>query len=245
VNRGASRWPALPRYFVPEVPLHLIQRGNNREVIFAGDEDFAYFRDCLIDAAHREGLAIHAYMFMTNHVHLLATPAAEAGAGRTLQSVGRRYVQHFNQRYRRTGTLWEGRYKATVIDAEDCLITCMRYIELNPARGGMVAHPRDYRWSSYRVHADGERDDLLTDHRLYRRLGKDAASRQAAYRQLFRGALGEALLAETCEATNKGWALGNDRLRRRIEALGSCRATPRNPGRPPNEAADQISGDLF
>ncbi len=230
----------LPRCCVPGVPLHLIQRGNNRQVIFADDADFIYFRDCLLDAAHGEGLAIHGYVFMPNHLHLLATPAAEASAGRTLQSVGRRYVQHFNQRYRRTGTLWEGRYKSTVIDAEDYLFACMRYIELNPVRAGMVAHPRDYAWSSYRAHADGERDDLLTDHKLYRRLGSDAASRRAAYRLLFRAALGEELLAEIRDATNKGWALGNDRFRGQIEALGNRRAAPRKAGRPPNEAPDRI-----
>jgi putative transposase len=235
----------LPRYFVPDVPLHLIQRGNDRQVIFAGDEDFGYFRDCLHDAAHREGLAIHAYIFMSNHVHLLATPAAAASAGRTLQSVGRRYVQYFNQRYRRTGTLWEGRYKATVIDAEDYLFACMRYIELNPVRAGMVAHPSDYRWSSYRAHAEGEGDGLLTDHRLYRCLGMDAESSRAAYRQIFRGELTEALLTEIREATNKGWALGGERFRREIEALGSRRASPGKVGRPANEAADQLTGDLF
>lgn len=154
-------------------------------------------------------------------------------------------MQYFNHRYGRTGTLWEGRYKATVIDAEDYLFACMRYIELNPVRAGMVAHPRDHPWSSYRAHADGERDDLLTDHRLYRGLGRDAASRRAAYRQLFRGALGEALLTETRDATNKGWAPGNDRFRRQIEALGKRRAAPRKAGRPPTEAPDRITGDLF
>jgi putative transposase len=154
-------------------------------------------------------------------------------------------VQYFNQRYRRTGTLWEGRYKSTVIDAEEYLFACSRYIELNLVRAGMVTHPRDYGWSSYRAHADGERDDLLTDHKLYRRLGADAASRQGAYRLLFRAALAEALLTEIREATNKGWAQSNDRFRGQIEALGNRRAAPRRPGRPPNEAPDRITGDLI
>lgn len=235
----------LPRYFVPGVPLHLIQRGNNRQVIFADDEDFAYFRDCLIDAARREGLAIHAYVLMTNHVHLLATPGAETSAGRTLQSVGRRYVQYFNHRYARTGTLWEGRYKSTVIDAESYLVACSRYIELNPVRAGMVDHPRDYRWSSYRAHGDGERDDLLVDHPIYRRLAPNAESRRAAYRLLFRAALGEALLAEIRDATNKGWALGNDRFRAEIERLCDRPAAPRAPGRPAAQTGEDVSGELF
>ena len=225
----------LPRYFVPGMPLHLIQRGNNRQVIFAGDEDFAFFRGCLLDASRREGLAIHAYVFMTNHVHLLATPASDTSAGRTLQSVGRRYVQHFNHRYGRTGTLWEGRYKSTVVDAESYLRACSRYIELNPVRAGMVVHPRDYRWSSYRAHADGECDDLVTDHPLYLSMGSDAAARQAAYRQLFHAGLEEAQIANIREATNKGWALGNDRFREQIEALANRRASPRKPGRPARE----------
>jgi len=225
----------LPRYFVPGMPLHLIQRGNNRQVIFAGDEDFAFFRGCLLDASRREGLAIHAYVFMTNHVHLLATPASDTSAGRTLQSVGRRYVQHFNHRYGRTGTLWEGRYKSTVVDAESYLRACSRYIELNPVRAGMVVHPHDYRWSSYRAHADGECDDLVTDHPLYLSMGSDAAARQAAYRQLFRAGLEEAQIANIREATNKGWALGNDRFREQIEALSNRRASPRKPGRPARE----------
>jgi putative transposase len=182
---------------------------------------------------------------MPNHVHLLATPAAEASAGRTLQSVGRRYVQYFNHRYGRTGTLWEGRYKSTVIDVEAYLLACGRYIELNPVRAGMVAHAREYRWSSYRAHADGERDDLLTDHKLYRRLGTDAPSRQAAYRLLFRAALGEALLTEIRTATNKGWALGNDRFRLQIEALGNRRAAPRKAGRPPSQPYVDTTGDMF
>lgn len=235
----------LPRYFVPGMPLHLIQRGNNRQVIFADDEDFAFFRDCLLDASRREGLAIHAYAFMTNHVHLLATPASATSAGRTLQSVGRRYVQYFNHRYGRTGTLWEGRYKSTVIDADSYLLTCSLYIELNPVRAGMVAHPRDYRWSSYRAHADGEDNDLVSDHPLYLRMGSDAEACQTAYRLLFRAALGETLLSEIRDATNKGWALGNDRFRARIEALANRRASPRKPGRPPRETSQDRSGELL
>ncbi|MCA1806592.1 MAG: transposase, partial [Actinobacteria bacterium] len=128
----------LPRYFVPGQPLHIIQRGNNREPIFASDDDYRFYLDCLIDAADQHGLAVHAYVLMTNHVHLLATPDTDTSVGKTLQSVGRRYVQYFNHTNQRTGTLWEGRYKATLIDSEAYLLTCMRYIELNPARAGMV-----------------------------------------------------------------------------------------------------------
>jgi putative transposase len=225
----------LPRYFVPGVPLHIIQRGNNRQVIFAEDEEFAFFRECLLDAAHREGLWVHAYVFMTNHVHLLATPNSETSAGRTLQSVGRRYVQYFNFRYGRTGTLWEGRYKSTVIDAEEYLLACCRYIELNPVRAGMVEHPRNYLWSSYHANADGESDELVTQHEVYSRLGSGASERQAAYRQLFRSALGETTVERIRGTANKGWALGNDRFREQIEALSGRRAAQKPKGRPRRE----------
>ncbi|MCK7492725.1 MAG: transposase [Comamonadaceae bacterium] len=231
----------LPRYFVPDVPLHLIQRGNNRQVIFADDEDFAYFRDCLLDAARREGLAIHAYVFMTNHVHLLATPAAEASAGRTLQSVGRRYVQHFNQRYRRTGTLWEGRYKSTVIDAEDYLIACMPLHRTQPgarrhggppARLPLVELPGACR---RRARRPAHRPQALSAP------GTGRGSRaRAAYRLLFRGALGEALLAEIRDADQQGLGAGQRPL---PPPDRSARQPPRRPaqGRP---AAERGAGPV-
>ena len=134
----------LPRYVVPGQPQHIIQRGNNRQVIFAAEADFQFFRDALVDAAAKHGLAIHAYAWMTNHIHLLATPDSEDSISKVFQSVGRKYVQYFNFSYKRSGTLWEGRYRATVVDSERYLLTVMRYIELNPVRAGMAAHPRDY-----------------------------------------------------------------------------------------------------
>jgi putative transposase len=173
---------------------------------------------------------------MTNHVHLLATPSQEQSVSKTLQSVGRRYVQYFNYAYRRTGTLWEGRYRATVIDAERYLLTCMRYIELNPVRAqGMAEHPADYPWSSYRGNGLGAQDSLLTPHEVYRRLGRSASERQSRYRQLFRAQLSQADIEAIREATNKAWALGNERFRARIEALAGRRAAPLPTGRPPRK----------
>jgi len=145
----------LPRYVIPGQPQHIIQRGNNRQAIFAADADFQFFRDALIDAASKHGLAIHAYVWMTNHIHLLATPEFDDSISKVFQSVGRRYVQYFNYTYRRSGTLWEGRYRATVVDSEQYLLVLMRYIELNPVRAGMVAHPSEYPWSSYLFNAQG------------------------------------------------------------------------------------------
>lgn len=136
----------LPRYFMEGQPQHAIQRGNNRAPVFGAEDDYRFYLECLQEAAVRHGCAIHAYVLMTNHVHLLVTPETEGSLPKTLQSVGRRYVQYFNYTYGRTGTLWEGRYRATVIDSEHYLLTCMRYIELNPVRAGMVPQPEGYRW---------------------------------------------------------------------------------------------------
>lgn len=226
----------LPRYFVEGQPQHLIQRGNNREPIFAGDDDYSFYLECLQEAAERHGCAFHAFVLMTNHVHLLVTPETEQSLPKTLQSVGRRYVQSFNTTYDRTGTLWEGRYKATLIDSECYLLTCMRYIELNPVRAGMVNHPGDYPWSSYRAHAFGDKNPLVTPHLLYRRLDRSTDARQAAYRQLFRVHLAKADVDAIRGATNKAWVLGDDRFREKIEALSGRRASQQSRGRPRKDA---------
>ena len=222
----------LHRYSLPGVPQHVIQRGNNRQPIFAAEADYRAYLDWLKQAADQHGLAIHAYVLMTNHVHLLVTPEREESIGKALQSLGRRYVQYFNHTHGRTGTLWEGRYRATVVQAEDYLLTCSRYIELNPVRAGMVKSPAHYRYSSYRHNAQGRKDPLLIEHEVYRRLGRTIAARCDAYRALFHGAVAEAALDEIREATNKGWALGHDRFRDRIEHLAARRAAPLPRGRP-------------
>jgi len=224
--------PRLPRYVLPGVPQHIIQRGNNRQAIFAADGDYTAYLDWLKQAADQYGLRIHAYVLMTNHVHLLATPMEEDSIGKTLQSLGRRYVQYFNFSYGRTGTLWESRYRATVVDAESYLLACSRYIELNPVRATMVKAPGEYRWSSYQCNAMGKEDGLVALHDLYRRLGCSTEQRQSAYRALFQHAVADELLTTIRDATNKGWALGNDRFRVQIEALTSRRAAPLPRGRP-------------
>ncbi len=225
----------LPRYVIPGQPQHIIQRGNNRQAIFAADADYRFFRDALVEAAARHGLAIHAYVWMTNHVHLLATPTLEDSIGKTFQSVGRRYVQYFNHAYKRSGTLWEGRYRATVVDSERYLLTLMRYIELNPVRAGMVDAPQAYPWSSYRRNAlgkGGPNADWLAPHEQYARLGRDDAARQKAYRALFDAAIDRDDLAAIRDCTHKGWALGGERFRQEIEALGQRRAASKGVGRP-------------
>ena len=225
----------LPRYVIPGQPQHIIQRGNNRQAIFASDEDYQFLRDALIDASVKHDLALHAYVFMTNHIHLLATPGAENSISKVFQSVGRRYVQYFNFNYKRSGTLWEGRYRATVVDSERYLLTVMRYIELNPVRANRVAHPRDYPWSSYAYNAGGEAGanvNWLVAHREYLRLGRTAQERQEAYRQLFKAAVPRDDLAAIRDCTHKGWALGSERFTKKIEALTQRRSISKGVGRP-------------
>lgn len=223
----------LARFYIKGQPQHIIQRGNNREVIFADKADYAFYLECLQEAAELHQLHIHAYVLMTNHVHLLASPTEETSIPKTLQSVGRRYVQYFNYTYDRTGTLWEGRYKATLIDSDRYLLTCMRYIELNPVRASnMVSHPKDYPWSSYATNALGEEDELITPHLLYKKLGRNNPGRQSAYRQLFRAHIPQAELKSIRDCTNKAWVLGSERFKNKVEKLSERRVKPKPRGRP-------------
>ena len=216
----------LPRYSVPGLVQHVIQRGNNRVATFARAVDYQFFWECLQTACGTHGCQIHAYVFMTNHVHLLMTPSTDDGIGKAMQSVGRRYVQHYNRAYRRTGTLSEGRYRATLIDSERYLFACHRYVELNPVRAGIVRKPEDYPWSSHRANALGSADELLIPHERYNALGAEAITRRAAYRALFENALDEATLQKIRESTNKAWALGCDPFREGIHRLLHRRTEP-------------------
>jgi putative transposase len=207
----------LPRFVIPGQPQHVIQRGNNRTATFRTPADYRFYLEQLRAAAEKHGCAIHAYVLMTNHVHVLVTPHSETGIGKMMQMLGRYYVQYFNYRQGRTGTLWEGRYRATLIDSEQYLLTCMRYIELNPVRARhLAANPAEYPWSSYHHNALGKTDPVITAHREYERLGATPAERQAAYRQLFRAQIPQETLAAIREATNKAWVLGSDRFMRKL-----------------------------
>lgn len=211
--------PRLPRCTPPGVPQHVIQRGNNRCACFGVDADYRFFRDCLSVACEKHGCRIHAYVLMTNHVHLLVTPSTETAIAQVMQSVGRRYVWYFNRAYRRTGTLWEGRYKATVIESASYLFACSRYIELNPVRAGLTDNPAAYPWSSYDANALGKRDALISPHDLYLQLGRRPSVRRAAYRNSFDVALDETTITAIRNATQKGWTLGSRKFRREIAAL--------------------------
>jgi putative transposase len=228
----------LPRYVIPGQPQHIIQRGNNRQVIFAAEADYQFFRDALIDTAAKHGLLIHAYVWMTNHIHLLATPQFEDSIAKVFQSVGRKYVQYYNYTYKRSGTLWEGRYRATIVDSEQYLLKLMRYIELNPVRASMTKHPADYPWSSYTFNAEskvGLNSYWLTPHNEYLRLGQNDIERQTAYQQLFKADLSTNDLVQIRECTHKGWALGSQRFIDEIERLTKRQATSKGIGRPRKE----------
>lgn len=223
----------LPRTCPPGVPQHVIQRGNNRQACFVVERDYGAYANWLHEAAQRYGVAIHAWVFMTNHVHLLVTPQAPQALSRMMQTVGRRYVRYFNIAHQRTGTLWEGRFKSCSVEAEDYLLACQRYIELNPVRAGMVSEPGDYPWSSYRANALGAAAKLWTPHDLYLRLGRTHQARRDAYQHLFGAFLGEQLVGEIRTAVNKGLALGGHRFKRDLELLTGRRMVSWKPGPKP------------
>ena len=220
------------RFFLPGQPQHVIQRGNNRSAVFFEDGDYVFYLECLGEAAQKHGCDIHAYALMTNHVHLLMTPCGEASIPRTLQSLGRRYVRHVNIARNRTGTLWEGRYKAAVIDSEAYLLTCCRYIEENPVRAGLARNPGDYPWSSYQMHGGGKADPLITDHPMLLALGETPGERRKAYLQLFRRSIEPQDVDGLRAATNGGWVFGGANFKRRAALLTGKRVTPLPKGRP-------------
>lgn len=218
--------PRQPRYRVPGLPQHVVQRGNDRQDAFFAAEDYRRYRTFLETAAVEHDCAIHAYVLMTNHVHLLVTPASEDSLPRMVQSVGRRYVRYINDNYKRTGTLWEGRYKACLVQTDTYLLACYRYIELNPLRAGMVRDPAHYRHSSYGCNALGRPDPLVTPHRTYLALGSDAVRRCAAYRSAFVGSGNVPELQEIRQATASCLVYGsngfrNDVARRLGRSIGT------------------------
>lgn len=214
------------------VPEHIIQRGNNRQVIFGCEEDMQAYVAWLKTYSKKYKVSIHAWVLMTNHVHLLCTPSTVSGISQMMQSLGRMYVTYFNRSYQRSGTLWEGRFKSCLVQEETYLLQVYRYIELNPVRAGMVNEPADYYWSSYQCNALGKKSELLTPHSLYTRLGANQQERQSSYRGLFSHQVEGQLLEDIRQATHKGLALGNDHFFADIEALTGRRVIEGKRGRP-------------
>lgn len=230
--------PRPGRIEVPGVPLHIVQRGNNRSACFFNDLDRRLYLKCVAEASVARGCEIHAYVLMNNHVHLLATPRRPGAASAMLQDIGRRYVRNINSLHERTGTLWEGRFKSSLIDSEQYLFTCHRYIELNPVRAGIVGNPADYPWSSHTYYAFGSPNRLVTPHRLFSDLGTSAPSRMAAFRAMFRDALREEDLARLRTAVNKGWAVGSDQFMDGVERQLGRSIRPQRRGRPGKDQVD-------
>lgn len=223
--------PRRARILLPGVPVHLIQRGNNRSACFYAEEDYRFYLDHLNEQAAKHGCTIHAYCLMTNHVHLLLTPEKDDSLGKLMKALGQRYVQYVNRTYRRSGTLWEGRFRSCLLQQEAYVLACYRYIELNPVRACMVEHPAEYRWSSYRANAQGEESSIVP-HPLYLALGQQIEERHAAYRELFRYELERGVIDEIRQATNGNYALGDGRFAAEVERMLGRRVVRGKPGRP-------------
>ena len=222
----------LPRLTLAGYPHHVIQRGNNRQVIFVDRQDFETMLALLAENAQKFAVAIHAYVLMDNHFHLLATPATADALPLMMQAVGRSYVRYFNQRHGRSGTLWEGRYRSTLIETERYLLACMVYIVLNPVRAGMVALPAAWPWSSH-AHYLGQRvDKLVTPHALYWALGNTPFAREAAYAALVQTGIGSGEQAALTDAALRGWALGDADFVVELQKKSTRRVAKARPGRP-------------
>lgn len=224
--------PRKPRFLLPGLPQHIIQRGNNREPCFYAEEDYNRYLMDLENALTNNNCALHAYILMTNHVHLLVTPFSEFGLSHMMQDLGRKYVSYINRTYKRSGTLWEGRFKASLVDTDAYLLTCMRYIELNPMRANMVSHPGEYKWSSYAHNAHGKLSDSITHHPVYQSLHEDKSLRQIRYRELFRNYIDETTLHEIRDAVNQELVLGSDDFKDKIEQMTSRQTRRGIDGRP-------------
>lgn len=224
--------PRKPRFFLPDVPIHMIIRGNSRQVVFAEADDFFAYKSWLREAAEQLQCRIHAYVFMSNHIHLLLSASETGNLSKLPQAVSRRYVPFFNRKYGKSGTLWEGRFKASSVDTDRYLMSCYRYIELNPVRAMMVSDPRFYEWSSYHANALGEKDPLITSHPVYQALGATREERKQAYKSLFDNEIDDKLLEQIRDCTQTGVPLGSAKFTEQIEELLSVKVGRNKRGRP-------------
>ena len=211
--------PRRPRFCPAGFPVHAIQRGLNRAVCFTSNEDMAAYAACLNEGAARYGVAVHAWVFMTNHVHLLLTPSCNSGVSKLMRHIGRHYVQPFNYKYARTGPLFEGRFKSTLVQETRYLLHCIRYIELNPVRAGLTIDPGDYIWSSYQSHAFGKRIRLWTPHMAYLSLGETGVDRREQYRALVSQSLSVEVVQKIRHCVNTGLVLGTEHFLAQVKAL--------------------------
>ena len=221
-----------PRLDLPGIPQHITHRGVNRGATFIDDEDFAAYLQAVERVSCEQGVSIHGYVLMTNHVHLMVSAGIAGAVSRMMQALGRRYVRAFNARYGRTGTLWEGRYKSCLVDTDRYLLACLRYIELNPVRAAMVAQPWDYRWSSVHGHLGLRADARLTPHAGYLALGCHANEREMAYRRVLMEALSDDVLADIRSHMQQERALGSPAFRSMVERALNRPVDVRAQGRP-------------
>ena len=235
--------PRRARIKLAGITQHLVQRGNNRTRCFVTNDDYRYYLHTLLQGAQRYDCAIHAYVLMPNHVHLLVTPQTEDGLSLMMRYLGSRYVKYFNSVYRRTGTLWEGRYRSSLIDTERYLLICYRYVELNPVRSGVAADPGEYPWSSYAAHALGTEDKVIRDHPLYLALGDDEEARRVAYRSLFRYEIDVETIRGIRKSIHCGNALGPERFKDEIEGALGRRVRPGERGRPKKRDEEDLNSN--
>jgi len=227
----------LPRLAIAGQPHHLIQRGLNRQPIVSDDQDRRQLLDDLRECAALHRVSIHAYVLMDNHFHLLATPESAEGLSGMMQSLGRRYVAGFNKRHQRSGTLWDGRFRAAPLEAIEYLLACMRSIELNPQRQGFAGPPEDYPWSSAAHHLGRRRDPLVFDHALFWALGNTPFEREAAYRAWLDQGVAPEEHRRLTDSALKGWPLGSASFLHAIGQATERPVTPRPRGRPPASRA--------
>lgn len=219
-----------PRFALPGQPQHIIQKGNNRKIIFNSDRDYRFYLDKLEEKSKEHGLEVHSYVLMPNHTHILATPYSVDSISKVLQSLGRCYAQYYNYIHDRSGTLFEGRYKATLVDSESYLLDCYRYIEQNPVRSGIVEDPADYYWSSQRFNAQGLEDRVVTPHDRYIDLASNRGSCFYEYNRLLKSPLDKNIVNEISEATNKSWVIGSSSYKENIEKILNRRSSPKPRG---------------
>ena len=231
----------LPRLVVPNHLHHIVARGNNDQPIVLDDADCQHFLSSLRDSAQRSGVAIHAYVLMPSRIQLMATPSDAEGLGKLMQAIGRHYVPYFNARHSRSGNLWEGRFRATVMEADTYFLACAQLIEQQPVVAGIVSDPLSYTWSSYAHHSGAQREVWLADHPAYWALGNTPFEREAAYQQLAQATGSSELIAEIEAATRKAWPLGSDEFRRRLGKLTDRRLEPAQRGRPRKQPAAEGS----
>lgn len=227
--------PRGARLVLPHAPMHIVRRGNNKQACFFCDDDRALYLDLLATHTLRTGCAVHAYVLMTNHVHLLLSGKSDSAIASLMKAVGERYVPYINKTYERSGSLWDSRFYSSLVQEDNYFLACHRYIELNPVRAGIAASPADYRWSSYAGNTGDKHDPLLQPHLVYAALAADPASRHAAYKQLFEQEINDDMLAELQRNVKRNRVTGDAAFTAQIAAALGRRANPAKPGRPVNQ----------